>query len=63
MLDLAIAIIIGIAFKAVIDSLVNDVIMRIVGAIVGKRSFNDLTLKIGDGVVNYGTFITAVINF
>ncbi len=41
----------------------NDVIMPIIGAVFGKPNFNDLTFKIGDGVVAYGKFITAVVNF
>jgi len=59
----AVAFIIGLAFKTVVDSLVNDVIMPIIGAVFGKASFDDLTLKIGDGVVFYGRFINAIINF
>jgi large conductance mechanosensitive channel len=59
----AVAFIIGLAFKTVVDSLVNDVIMPVVGAVFGKPSFDDLTLKIGDGVVFYGRFINALINF
>jgi large conductance mechanosensitive channel len=59
----AVAFIIGLAFKTVVDSLVNDIIMPIVGAIVGKPSFDDLTLEIGDGVIRYGSFINAIINF
>lgn len=62
-MEVAVAFIMGLAIKAVIDSLVNDVIMKIIGAIVGKPSFADLTFKIGDGVVTYGNFITEVINF
>lgn len=59
----AVAFIMGLAFKTVVDSLVNNVIMPIVGAIVGKPSFDDLTLGIGDGVIRYGLFINALINF
>jgi len=62
-LDLAVGFIMGVAFSAVITSFVNDVIMAIVGAIVGKPSFNDLTLELGDGVIYYGKFLTAVVNF
>ena len=62
-IDLAVAVIIGVAFNAVIQSFVNDVINPIIGAIFGKPNFDQLTLKIGDGVVRYGVFITAVINF
>ncbi len=62
-LDLAVAVIIGIAFNAVVNSLVNDVIMQIIAAIVGKPNFNDLTFKLGDGIIYYGRFLTALINF
>lgn len=59
----AVAFIIGLAFKTVVDSLVNDIIMPIVGAIVGEPSFDELTFSIGDGVIRYGSFINAIINF
>jgi large conductance mechanosensitive channel len=62
-LDLAVAVVIGVAFNAVVTSLVNDVIMQIVAAIVGEPSFNDLTFTLGEGVIYYGRFITALINF
>ena len=61
--DLAVAVIIGIAFGVVVSSLVNDVIMAIIGAVFGKPNFNDLTFDLGDGVVRYGRFITALVNF
>ncbi len=63
LLDLAIGIVIGLAFKAVIDSFTNDVLMAIIGAIVGKPNFNNLTLDLGEGVVFYGRLISAVVNF
>jgi large conductance mechanosensitive channel len=62
-IDLAVAVIIGIAFGAVVLSLVNDVIMPVIGALFGKPNFNDLTFNVGDGVVAYGKFITALVNF
>ena len=62
-LDLAVAVILGIAFNALVNSLVNDVLMQIIAAIVGKPNFNDLTFTIGEGVIYYGRFITALINF
>jgi large conductance mechanosensitive channel len=62
-IDLAVAVIIGIAFGLVVSSLVNDVIMAVIGAVFGKPNFNDLTFDLGDGVVRYGKFITAVVNF
>jgi large conductance mechanosensitive channel protein len=63
LVSLAVAIIIGLAFKTLVDSLVNDVIMPFVGAVFGKRSFAALTLKVGDGVIRYGSFVNAIINF
>src|SRR4051794_9403034 len=59
----AVAFIIGLAFKTLVDSLVNNAIMPFVGAVFGKPSFDDLTLKIGDGIIRYGLFLNAVINF
>ncbi len=61
--DLAVGIVIGAAFTTVVNSFVNDILMAIVGAIVGKPSFNDLTLGIGDGVVFYGRFLTVLLTF
>jgi len=62
-IDLAVGIVLGIAFGAVINSFVDDILMAVVGALVGEPNFNDLTLDIGDGVVSYGRTITAVVNF
>lgn len=62
-IDLAVAVIIGIAFGLVVSSLVDDVIMAFIGAVFGEPNFNDLTFGVGDGVVRYGRFITAVVNF
>jgi large conductance mechanosensitive channel len=42
---------------------VNDVIMQIVAAIFGKPNFDALTFTIGDGVIYYGRFLTALVNF
>lgn len=50
-------------FTAVINSFVDDILNAFIGAIFGKPNFNDLTLAIGDGVLRYGSFITALINF
>ena len=62
-LDLAVAVVIGVAFNAVVNSLVNDVLMQIIAAIVGKPNFNALTFTIGEGVIYYGRFLTALVNF
>ena len=62
-IDLAVAVVIGVAFNAVVNSLVNDVIMPIVAAILGKPNFDDLTIVLGDTAVYYGRFLTALVNF
>jgi large conductance mechanosensitive channel len=62
-LDLAVAVIIGVAFNAVVNSLVNDVLMQIVAAVFGQPNFDDLLLTINDGQIYYGRFLTAVVNF
>jgi large conductance mechanosensitive channel len=61
--DLAVAFVIGVAFAAVIDSLVNDLIMPIIAMIIGKPDFSELTFTINDAVFRYGAFITQVITF
>jgi large conductance mechanosensitive channel len=62
-LELAVAVILGLAFNAVITSLVNDVIMNFIAAIFGQPDFSGLTLTVGAGVIQYGLFINAVVNF
>ena len=61
--ELAVAFVIGVAFAAVVNSFVNDLIMPIIAMIIGKPSFSDLTFTINDAVFRYGSFITAVITF
>jgi large conductance mechanosensitive channel len=62
-LDLAVAVVVGVAFNAVVTSLVNDVLMQVIAAIFGQPNFDDLTFTIGDGVIYYGRFLTALVNF
>ena len=62
-LDLAVAVIIGVAFNAVVNSMVNDIIMPIIAGIIGKPNFDSLTFGIGDATVFYGKFLTALVNF
>ena len=61
--DLAVAFVIGVAFAAVVNSFVNDLIMPLIAMIIGKPDFSDLTFTINDAVFRYGAFITAVITF
>ena len=62
-MDLAVAVIIGVAFGAIVTSLVNDIIMPIIGVIIGGIDFSGLALTIGDAQITYGNFIQAVVNF
>ncbi len=63
LVELAVAFVLGVAFAAVVTSLVDDVIMQLVAAIIGKPDFSDLTFSIGDGVIRYGAFLTALVTF
>jgi large conductance mechanosensitive channel len=73
-LDLAVAVVIGAAFKAVVDSFVNDVFAPFIAALFGRPDFNSLTVnlrgctttaagKVCKGSVHYGTFLTQIVNF
>jgi large conductance mechanosensitive channel len=61
--DLAIGVIIGAAFTAIINSLVEDIFMPIIGVMLGGVDFSSLAFQIGDASINYGLFIQAVIIF
>lgn len=61
--DLAVAVVVGAAFIAVVASFTNDVLMQVLAAVFGKPNFDDLTFEIGKGVIYYGKFFTALINF
>jgi large conductance mechanosensitive channel len=63
LIDLAVAFILALFFAAVVTSLVNDVILNFIAAIFGKPTFDRLSFTIGKGVIYYGRFVTAVINF
>ena len=62
-IDLAVGVVIGAAFQKIIDSLVNDIIMPLIAALLGKVDFSDLAFMIKDTPIKYGNFITEVINF
>ena len=61
--ELAVAFVMGLAFAAVINSLVNDLVMPVIAMIIGKPDFNNLTFTINDAVFHYGSFITNLIKF
>jgi large conductance mechanosensitive channel len=62
-LDLAVAVIIGVAFGAIVTSLVNDIIMPLIGVILGGVDFTNLAIQVQDASITYGNFIQAIINF
>jgi large conductance mechanosensitive channel len=61
--DLAVAFVIGLAFVAVVNSLVADLLTPVIAAIVGKPDFSALTFTINGSEFRYGSFINAVISF
>lgn len=66
-MDLAVAVVIGAAFTAIVNSVVSDLIMPLVGAVTGGVDFSNMKLVIplgaGDSALMYGNFINAVIQF
>jgi large conductance mechanosensitive channel len=61
--ELAVAFVMGVAFAAVVNSLVDNLVMPVIAMIIGKPDFSDLTFTINDAVFRYGAFITAAITF
>ncbi|KYD06514.1 large conductance mechanosensitive channel protein MscL [Bacillus atrophaeus] len=61
--DLAIGVVIGGAFGKIVTSLVNDIIMPLVGLLLGGLDFSGLSFTFGNAVVKYGSFIQTIVNF
>lgn len=61
--DLAVGVIIGGAFGKIVSSLVNDILMPIIGVLIGGVDFSNLSIKIGEAKITYGMFIQNVIDF
>ena len=61
--DLAVAVVLGAAFGAVVTSFVDDVLMQILAAIGGEPDFSALTIDLGDAELRYGAFLTAIVSF
>ncbi|MBO4881581.1 MAG: large-conductance mechanosensitive channel protein MscL [Firmicutes bacterium] len=62
-MDMAVGIIIGGAFTAIVGSLVADIIGPIIGMILGGVDFSSLSVQVGEATLTYGNFIQAIINF
>ncbi|HEY7294756.1 MAG TPA: large conductance mechanosensitive channel protein MscL [Dehalococcoidia bacterium] len=63
LVDLAVAVVVGLAFKSVVDALVKDIITPLLAAIGGKPDFSQLTFTINSSKFLYGDFINAVLSF
>ena len=62
-MDMAVGVIIGGAFGKIVSSLVNDIIMPLIGLVTGGIDFSDLSVKVIDAEVKYGMFIQNVVDF
>ncbi len=63
LIEIAVALILALAFAAVINALVTFLIMPIIGIIFGQPTFDSLTVTINDSIIFYGSFLTAVMTF
>ena len=61
--DMAVGVIIGGAFGKIVTSLVNDVLMPVIGVFLGCLDFSDLSIKVGDATIKYGSFIQTIVDF
>ncbi len=61
--DLAVGVIVGSAFTAIVNSLVNNILTPIVGLVLGGVDFSNLSVTIGEESIMYGAFIQSVIDF
>lgn len=62
-IDMAVGVIIGGAFGKIVTSLVNDIIMPLIGLALGKINFASLMFKIGETKIKYGAFIQTIVDF
>jgi len=62
-IDLAVAVIIGAAFGKIVSSLVDTIIMPLIGIVLGNVDFTGLVFKVGETSIAYGAFLQAVVDF
>lgn len=62
-LDMAVGVIIGSAFSKIVTSLVNDIMMPLIGIIIGGHDFSNLGIKVGNAKIMYGSFLQNVVDF
>lgn len=63
LIDLAVAVILGLAFNEVVQALTDGVLLQIIAALFGQPNFSELTFSLSDTPIYYGLFLTAVIEF
>jgi len=63
LIELAVALVMGLAIVALVNAFVADLVMPLVGAIFGKTDFSNLTFTIHESIFKYGSFVTALITF
>ncbi len=61
--DMAIGVIIGGAFGKIVSSIVNDILMPLIGIVLGGLDFSSLSIKINDATIAYGNFIQTIVDF
>jgi len=61
--DLAVAVILGAAFNAIVNSMVKDLLMQVIAAVVGKPDFKDVVFKLNGTPIFIGNFLNAAISF
>jgi len=62
-MDLAVGVIIGAAFGKIVSSLVEDVVMPVIGTLMGGLDFSGLALKVGSATLKYGKFLQTCLDF
>ncbi len=63
LVELAIAFVLATAFAPVVLSIVDNILMPIIAAIIGQPDFSSLSIDIGEATINYGTPLTLIVNF
>ena len=61
--DLAVGVVIGSAFGKIVSSVVDDILMPIIGVLIGGIDFSSLSVKVGEATISYGKFVQNVIDF
>ena len=61
--DMAVGVIIGGAFGKIVTSLVNDILMPLIGIVLGGLDFSNLSIKVMDATISYGLFIQTIVDF